>query len=207
MNSTNSKKIIRLELKPSVDFGLKKPKLNRYNLNMLQKWWTLRLQNWGYLEIKNLIIKPNYNKETLIICYDYPENDTEEDIQVNNEMISSPDDDGNYPIYIKDGKIVSIDTNVINTTDELVSSKLLKTEILNETKKKKNKTVKNNTGKNSKTRKNGSQKEMLELKECGQGKIINPLTGRCILLSGTIGKKLTKVPYKIIKNNNIIYQI
>jgi hypothetical protein len=40
--------------------------------------------------------------------------------------------------------------------------------------------------------------QTVKLVYCGPGKVINPETGRCILLSSPIGKKLTSVPYVII---------
>jgi hypothetical protein len=40
--------------------------------------------------------------------------------------------------------------------------------------------------------------DVLQLHYCGQGKIINPFTGKCVLLSSTIGKKLTSVPHVFI---------
>lgn len=40
--------------------------------------------------------------------------------------------------------------------------------------------------------------ETVKLIYCGKGKVINPVTGRCILLSSPLGKKLTSVPYIII---------
>ena len=39
---------------------------------------------------------------------------------------------------------------------------------------------------------------MVKLVYCGPGKVINPVTGRCVLLSGPMGKKLTSVPYVIV---------
>ena len=40
--------------------------------------------------------------------------------------------------------------------------------------------------------------ETVKLVYCGKGKVINPQTGRCILLSGPLGKKLTSLPYIIV---------
>ena len=40
--------------------------------------------------------------------------------------------------------------------------------------------------------------QTVKLVYCGSGKVINPVTGRCVLLSGPLGKKLTSVPYVII---------
>ena len=40
--------------------------------------------------------------------------------------------------------------------------------------------------------------KMVKLVYCGPGKVINPSTGRCILLSGPMGKRLTSVPYVIV---------
>ena len=41
-------------------------------------------------------------------------------------------------------------------------------------------------------------KNTIKLVYCGKGKVINPQTGRCILLSGPIGKKLMSKPYVIV---------
>lgn len=40
--------------------------------------------------------------------------------------------------------------------------------------------------------------QTVKLVYCGPGKVINPSTGRCVLLSSPIGKRLTSVPYVII---------
>ena len=40
--------------------------------------------------------------------------------------------------------------------------------------------------------------QIVKLVYCGKGKVINPVTGRCVLLSSPLGKKLTSVPYVII---------
>ena len=40
--------------------------------------------------------------------------------------------------------------------------------------------------------------QTVKLVYCGPGKVINPVTGRCVLLSSPLGKKLTSVPYVII---------
>ena len=40
--------------------------------------------------------------------------------------------------------------------------------------------------------------QTVKLIYCGKGKVINPVTGRCVLLSSPLGKKLTSVPYVII---------
>lgn len=40
--------------------------------------------------------------------------------------------------------------------------------------------------------------KLVKLVYCGPGKVINPSTGRCILLSGPMGKRLTSVPYVIV---------
>lgn len=40
--------------------------------------------------------------------------------------------------------------------------------------------------------------DTIKLVYCGKGKVINPQTGRCILLSGPIGKKLMSKPYVIV---------
>ena len=40
--------------------------------------------------------------------------------------------------------------------------------------------------------------ETVKLIYCGPGKVINPITGKCVLLSSPIGKRLTSVPYIIV---------
>ena len=108
------KDVIKLELKPISQESIN---LNKSNLDKLVKWWKERLIDWGYIEIKNNKIKVDYTNKTITIIYDLPpdfdlnnENDVE-DRQINNQMIADPDNNGNYPIYIRNRNIVSINRN------------------------------------------------------------------------------------------------
>ena len=103
-----TRKVVRLEIKP--DFS--KKFLEKYNnLGKLRDWWKNQLQMWGgvYLISKNLKVKRNNAGNTLIISYDCPISTKDRDISKENEMLANPDDDGNYPIYINNDKIVLID--------------------------------------------------------------------------------------------------
>jgi hypothetical protein len=103
-----TRKVVRLEIKP----GFSKKFLEKYdNLGKLRDWWKNQLQMWGgvYLISKNLKVKKNNASNTLIITYDCPASTKDDAILKENEMLYNPDDDGNYPIYIKNDKIVLID--------------------------------------------------------------------------------------------------
>ena len=102
------RKVVRLEIKPSYS----KHFLEKHdNLGKLRDWWKNQLQMWGgvFLISNNLKIKKNNASQTLIITYDCPASTSDDDIHEENEMLTNPDDDGNYPIYIKNDKIVLID--------------------------------------------------------------------------------------------------
>ena len=102
------RKVVCLEIKPSYS----KQFLEKHdNLGKLRDWWKNQLQMWGgvFLISNNLKIKKNNASQTLIITYDCPASTSDDDIHEENEMLTNPDDDGNYPIYIKNDKIVLID--------------------------------------------------------------------------------------------------
>ena len=102
------RKVVRLEIKPSFSKNF----LEKYdNLGKLRDWWKNQLQMWGgvYLISKNLKIKKNNASHTLTITYDCPNNTKDSVIHKENTMLANPDDNGNYPIYIKNDKIVLID--------------------------------------------------------------------------------------------------
>jgi hypothetical protein len=84
-------------------------------------------------------VKKNNAANTLIITYDCPASTNDDDIHEENEMLSNPDDDGNYPIYIKNEKIVLIDqvkSDLISATLDRKKT-LIKTKTLRSSKKKK----------------------------------------------------------------------
>jgi hypothetical protein len=127
----NTKEVIQIEIKPRLQVPVN---LTESNLDKLKAWWEQRLVNWNFIETKNIKVVPDYDKKTLNIFYDKPQNLKNEidDIEINNEMISDPDDDGNYPIYVKNRNIVSIDRKISNGgKDTLVLSKLLNEKTLN----------------------------------------------------------------------------
>lgn len=135
---SSTRKVVRLEIKP----GFSKKFLEKYdNLGKLRDWWKNQLQMWGgvFLISKNLKVKKNNAANTLIITYDCPASTNDDDIHEENEMLSNPDDDGNYPIYIKNEKIVLIDqvkSDLISATLDRKKT-LIKTKTLRSSKKKK----------------------------------------------------------------------
>jgi hypothetical protein len=127
---SNIRKVVRLEIKPSFS----KKFLEEYdNLGKLRDWWKNQLEMWGgvFLISKNLKVKKNSASNTLIITYDCPASTSDDDIHEENEMLSNPDDDGNYPIYIKNEKIVLID----QVKSDLISATLDRNKTLITTKK------------------------------------------------------------------------
>ena len=125
-----TRKVVRLEIKP--DFS--KKFLEKYdNLGKLRDWWKNQLQMWGgvFLISKNLKVKRNNVSNTLIISYDCPISTKDDAIYKENEMLANPDDDGNYPIYINNDKIVLID----QVKSDLISATLDRKKTLIRTKK------------------------------------------------------------------------
>jgi len=125
-----TRKVVRLEIKP--DFS--KKFLEKYdNLGKLRDWWKNQLQMWGgvFLISKNLKVKRNNVSNTLIISYDCPISIKDDAIYKENEMLANPDDDGNYPIYINNDKIVLID----QVKSDLISATLDRKKTLIRTKK------------------------------------------------------------------------
>ena len=164
----NVKEVIKLEIQPYLYDTIN---LNKSNLDKLAMWWKQRLVNFDYIETINVKVVPDYDRERIIIFYDMPQKfiydnpeDKLEDIKINNEMISQADNNGNYPVYIKNKNIVSIDRDVSNGgKSSLVSSRLLKTQ-----------TVKMPLGPNNVV---SSSKILIN---CGENKYINPFTNRCV---------------------------
>lgn len=124
------RKVVRLEIKP----GYSKQFLEKHdNLGKLRDWWKNQLQMWGgvFLISNNLKIRKNNAAQTLIITYDCPASTSDNDIHEENEMLTNPDDDGNYPIYIKNDKIVLIDL----VKPELISGSIDRKKTIIKTKK------------------------------------------------------------------------
>ena len=124
------RKVVRLEIKPSYS----KQFLEKHdNLGKLRDWCKNQLQMWGgvFLISNNLKIRKNNASQTLIITYDCPASTSDDDIHEENEMLTNPDDDGNYPIYIKNDKIVLIDL----VKSELISGSIDRKKTLIKTKK------------------------------------------------------------------------
>jgi hypothetical protein len=240
-------KRLRIEIEPKLSVLID---FNKPNLDKLVQWWKDRVTYWYYIETNNVKVTPDYNKNIIVLEYDYPNDVKIENIEVNNEMLSDPDDDGNYPIYVKNKNIVSIDRNKSNDgKDVLVSGKLLNSETIlqSETTVSGKGGILINCGKdmyvNPKTKrcvqlKNVNIQKLLKqgyklgimsgptnkvkigdpknktdpgvkvlvppdtsttkLVFCGKGKVVNPTSGRCVLLSGPVGKKLTSKPYIIV---------
>lgn len=258
----SSEKRLRIEIEPKLSVSIS---FNKTNLDKLAQWWKDRVTYWYYIETTNVKVTPDYNKNIIILEYDYPNDVKIENIEVNNEMLSDPDDDGNYPIYVKNKNIVSIDRNKSNGgKDVLVSGKLLNSETIlqSETTVSESEAqapisgrggILVNCGKdmyvNPKTKrcvqlKNVNIQKLLKqgyklgimsgptgpsipinkvkignpknktdpgvkvlvppdtsttkLVFCGKGKVVNPTSGRCVLLSGPVGQKLTSKPYIIV---------
>lgn len=127
---SSGRKVVRLEIKP----GYSKEFLEKYNnLGKLRDWWKNQLQMWGgvFFISENLKVRKNNATNTLIITYDCPASTSDDDIHEENEMLSNPDDDGNYPIYIKNDKIVLID----QVKSDLISASLDRKKTLIKTKK------------------------------------------------------------------------
>ena len=99
--------------------------LDPINLTKLAKWWSERLKGWDYITTNNIIIRPNYINKTITISYDIPPDVPLQKINRNNSMIAKPDVGGNYPIYIKNNNIVSINREDEDSgVDTLVSGKI-----------------------------------------------------------------------------------
>ena len=95
------------------------------NMELLKKWYKKHAESAKYVvdvsDIKVLIVprltdspKPPKNPPmTIQINYRLHDNRRSE-VEYANGFIVDPDDDGNYPIYVKNGKITSINVGVPN---------------------------------------------------------------------------------------------
>ena len=122
-------KKVRIDVLPMIIDNTDNPvppvPLNKNNLDKLVDWWKLRLKHPLH-PLKNLKVIADYKNKSIIIVYDFPNTISDDiDLKINNEMIADPDDDGNYPIYVKNNQIVSINRDVSNGgKDVLVGGKL-----------------------------------------------------------------------------------
>ena len=114
----SSEKRIRIEIEPKLSVSID---FNKTNLDKLVQWWNDRVTYWYYIETNNVKVTPDYNKNIIVLEYDYPNDVKIDNIEVNNEMLSDPDDDGNHPIYVKNKNIVSIDRNKSNGGKDVLS--------------------------------------------------------------------------------------
>jgi hypothetical protein len=110
--------------------------MNKNNLEKLAEWWKFRIGKAEDMlfEMKNIVVKPNYEKKTIMFSYDYPENIKEKDIKTNNEMIVNHPNNEEYPIVIDRYKnIYNINTHwrTENNALDIVSpfAKLIKSQI------------------------------------------------------------------------------
>jgi len=99
------------------------------NMELLKKWYQIHAKSARYAldvsDIKVSIIpapnKPQKNRPvTLQIDYRLHDN-RESEIETANQFIVDPDDDGNYPIYIRNGKITSINPDVPNGGNSVIA--------------------------------------------------------------------------------------
>ena len=97
------------------------------NMELLKRWYKKRAESAKYVvnvsDIQVLIVParlanpypplPKHPPMTLQIDYRLHDNRRSE-IEFSHEFLADPDDDGNYPIYVKDGKITSINVGSPN---------------------------------------------------------------------------------------------
>lgn len=106
------------------------------NMNLLKKWYKIHAESAKYVvnvsDIKVFVIPTVTDSRTIYslqIDYRFHQNRRSE-IADANRFIVDPDDDGNYPIYVKDGRITSIDRNVRNGGEsEIVSGRITNSRI------------------------------------------------------------------------------
>lgn len=96
------------------------------NMELLKKWYKKHAESAKYVvdvsDIKVLIVparvpdpKHPPKNPPMTIQIDYRLHDTRRsEVDFANGFIVDPDDDGNYPIYVKNGKITSINVDVPN---------------------------------------------------------------------------------------------
>jgi len=93
------------------------------NMLLLKRWFSQHSPSARYAadvsDIRVYVVPadmrnyPNLKYVPMTIQIDYRLHDTRRsEVDVANQFIIDPDDDGNYPIYVKNGRITSIDRNV-----------------------------------------------------------------------------------------------
>lgn len=134
------RKVVSLEINP--DFP--KHFLEKANnIGKLLDWWKYELDTWKgvYLEGKNLKIKKNKSKNTIIISYDCPATTKDIIIHKENEYLTQPNDDNMHPIYYDaNDKIFTgkrIDTTMVSSANIIKEKTLITTKKVRASKKKK----------------------------------------------------------------------
>jgi hypothetical protein len=125
---------VELYVKP---YGLgERVTLGYNNIMALKRWFSIHSQSAAYVvnisKVKVLVVPDPDVKKSYILKIEYYLNDAaRSEIDEANNYIIDPDDDGNYPIWIKGTKITSIDRNNRNGGDEstLVSARILSTRV------------------------------------------------------------------------------
>lgn len=95
------------------------------NMQLLKQWFSKHSQSAKYVvdvsDIRVYVVPadtrayPNLKYVPMTIQIDYRLHDTRRsEVDDANQFIVDPDDDGNYPIYVKNGRITSIDRNIPN---------------------------------------------------------------------------------------------
>lgn len=101
------------------------------NMQLLKQWFSKHSPSAKYVadvsdirvhvvpaDIRNY---PNLKYVPMTIQIDYRLHDTRRSVvDYANQFIIDPDDDGNYPIYVKNGRITSIDRNVPNKGEAML---------------------------------------------------------------------------------------
>lgn len=110
------------------------------NMELLKKWYKKHAESAKYVvnvsDIKVFIVPTRLTDSTkppknppMTLQIDYRLHDTRRsEVEFANGFIVDPDDDGNYPIYVKNGKITSINVGVPNGGD----AKLVIGRVINE---------------------------------------------------------------------------
>ena len=87
------------------------------NMNLLKRWFSEHSPSAAYVvpvsDIRVFVV-PGHGKTSGLEIHYRLHSFNESDVEEANEYIVDPDDDGNYPIYTKDGRITSINRRVAN---------------------------------------------------------------------------------------------
>lgn len=109
------------------------------NMELLKKWYKKHAESAKYVvdvsDIKVFIVPARITKPPkhppMTIQIDYRLHDKRSEVEFANGFIVVPDGDGNYPIYVKNGKITSINVGVPNGGEaKLVIGKVINSRIV-----------------------------------------------------------------------------